>query len=116
MPNCVVKGCKNQSLKNKNQDGITFHTFPIRNKDIREKWIEVIRVSRNEPSWNPTVRSVVCSTRFEDDDFYNTNKGLRRVVRNEYPKVISNVSIILYLVINLKISFIIDIFPCSTDK
>ncbi|RVE42221.1 hypothetical protein evm_013121 [Chilo suppressalis] len=68
MPNCVVKTCKNQSSKNKKQDGITFHTFPNRDQDLKEKWIAVIRKSRNAPLWQPASRSVVCSTHFQSDD------------------------------------------------
>ncbi|RVE39731.1 hypothetical protein evm_015619 [Chilo suppressalis] len=68
MPNCVVKTCKNQSSKNKKQDGITFHTFRNRDQDLKEKWIAVIRKSRNAPLWQPASRSVVCFTHFQSDD------------------------------------------------
>ncbi|RVE46105.1 hypothetical protein evm_009269 [Chilo suppressalis] len=83
--------CRNQSSKNKKQDGITFHTFPNRDQNLKEKWIEVMRKSRNEPLWQPTSRSVVCSTHFQSDDLYNTTKGLRRVKQNAYPKLLPGV-------------------------
>lgn len=56
---------------------------------MKEKWISVIRDSRNEPSYQPTSRSVVCSTHFKSDDLYYTAKGLRRVKQNAYPKVLN---------------------------
>ncbi|CAB3238148.1 unnamed protein product [Arctia plantaginis] len=91
MPNCVIRGCKNQTSRDKKLDGITFHIFPFRDQNIKEKWVAVIRNSRKEPSWQPSSRSVVCSAHFNSDDLYYTKKGLRRVLKSGYPKILPNV-------------------------
>ncbi|XP_041982452.1 uncharacterized protein LOC121735623 [Aricia agestis] len=90
MVNCVVKKCASQSSKNKKQDGVTFHIFPSRHQHMQQldKWVDVIRVSRNDPTWLPGSRTVICSMHFHDDDFYTTKKGLRRIKKNAYPKVV----------------------------
>lgn len=52
----------------------------------KERWIKVIRDSRNEEDWLPSKYSVVCSIHFEECDIYYTKCGLRRIKKNAKPK------------------------------
>ncbi|KAL0831487.1 hypothetical protein ABMA28_002284 [Loxostege sticticalis] len=80
MPTCVVKWCKNNStLQNKSQ-GITFHKFPSGNEKWKDSWIRIIRNCRGQEDWSPSTSSVVCSIHFDQNDFYTTSKGRRRLV------------------------------------
>ncbi|KAJ0174867.1 hypothetical protein K1T71_009975 [Dendrolimus kikuchii] len=85
MPSCVINFCKNNSLAQNKSAGITFHKFP-KELEWKKKWIDAIRLSRNDETWLPSKFSVVCSTHFVEKDLYITKNGLRRVIKNAVPK------------------------------
>ncbi|CAG4958276.1 unnamed protein product [Colias eurytheme] len=88
MPSCVVKWCQNSTILNKKTQGITFHRFPSANETWKNDWIQIIRESRKDNSWNPSKSSVICSIHFEDKDLYTTKGGLCRVHLYGVPKKI----------------------------
>lgn len=53
--------------------------LPVRNREIWEKWIEVVRWSRNEPDWSPNgdAAPLVCSRHFPDSDFISYEASSR---------------------------------------
>nr|XP_053623282.1 uncharacterized protein LOC128682549 [Plodia interpunctella] len=63
-----------------------YHRFPKANEFWKHQWIKVLRESRNDESWNPSMTSVICSKHFEDDDLYTTKGGLLRVRLFAVPK------------------------------
>ncbi|KOB66364.1 Transposase, partial [Operophtera brumata] len=84
MVTCAVSWCKNTSAKiSKNKDGITFHRFP-RDKDRRKRW--EIAVNR-EHDWASTSSSAVCSQHFDANNFYLTERGLRRLSGEAVPTI-----------------------------
>ena len=73
---CSAVSCKSGYDSNKeNQDGITFHKFPLENKGLLNLWLR--RISRID--FVPTRHSKLCSRHFKESDFlYNmvdTNKS-----------------------------------------
>ncbi|CAH2226957.1 jg1971, partial [Pararge aegeria aegeria] len=78
MPVCIVKLCKNNTTRNKKHTGITFHQFPA-DPALLQRWTAVLRLSRQENWWTPGKRSVICSEHFNENDFYYTNRGLKRL-------------------------------------
>lgn len=47
----------------------------------REEWIEVIRLERGQPQWNPTKHTRICSAHFRDEDKYTASS---RIFINKY--------------------------------
>ncbi|RVE47487.1 hypothetical protein evm_007898 [Chilo suppressalis] len=58
--------------------------FPA-NETIRAKWIKIIRQARLDEIWNPAKSSVICSKHFEDDCFYDTKCGLKKIRKGSVP-------------------------------
>ncbi|XP_039762650.1 uncharacterized protein LOC120635656 isoform X3 [Pararge aegeria] len=85
MPVCIVKLCKNNTTRNKKHTGITFHQFPS-DPALLQRWTAVLRLSRQENWWTPGKRSVICSEHFNENDFYYTNRGLKRLCKGTEPK------------------------------
>jgi hypothetical protein len=76
---CSAVNCKSGYDSNKERhDGITFHRFPLKNKDLLNLWLR--RISRVD--FVPTQYSKLCSLHFKESDFlYNivdTNKSRRK--------------------------------------
>ncbi|KAL0819207.1 hypothetical protein ABMA28_008459 [Loxostege sticticalis] len=80
MPSCVVKWCKNNTTSQKKCQGITFHRFPTGNEPWKDDWTRIIRNCRGQEDWSASKSSVVCSIHFDQNDFYTTSKGRRRLV------------------------------------
>lgn len=53
--------------------------LPVRNREVWERWIEVIRWSRNEPDWLPNgdAAPLVCSRHFAEADFISYEASSR---------------------------------------
>ncbi|XP_072938217.1 uncharacterized protein [Epargyreus clarus] len=84
MPTCAVKWCKHSTESKKKRGEVSFHSFP-KNILLNDKWEAAIQLSHNEPHWQATSWSVVCSDHFDETDLYVTKCGVRRVTRNGYP-------------------------------
>src|SRR5688572_24417347 len=89
---CAAFGCKsgydtNESkTKPNNETKITFHAFPIHNKDLCEKWI------RANPRQNfvPLKYSKLCSLHFKSSDFIDEcqDTNCRRQKRRQDKKLL----------------------------
>ena len=70
---CSVVGCKNGSVRCKGT-GIRFFSFPSRNAEIRELWIQAVkRINADGSDWNPTKWSRVCSEHLIDGQWSPTH-------------------------------------------
>ncbi|KAL0861259.1 hypothetical protein ABMA27_008821 [Loxostege sticticalis] len=81
---CIIKSCRNQTTKRKEKTNITFHKVPA-DPVAAQKWIEQIRLSRNDPTWTPSEYTRICSAHFLESDLYNTNGGYVRLHKHAYP-------------------------------
>ncbi|VVC91569.1 unnamed protein product [Leptidea sinapis] len=53
---------------------------------MRNRWITIIRSSREEQKWKPSARTCICSEHFRDNDFYRvTATGPRRLKKSVIP-------------------------------
>ncbi|XP_014361413.2 uncharacterized protein LOC106713207 [Papilio machaon] len=78
MTKCSFKFCKSVKPQHPKNDGMLYFRFP-KHLIRREKWIEVVRRQREEPSFEPNTASLVCSKHFNKGDFYTTGKGTSRL-------------------------------------
>ncbi|KAF9818376.1 hypothetical protein SFRURICE_017798, partial [Spodoptera frugiperda] len=78
---CFIQSCVNTDKINKINEStastpyrITFHSFP---KDPKQRaaWLESLSI----PSFMVTPKHVICSEHFNEDDFYITKHGTRRI-------------------------------------
>ena len=90
MPNkCSASGCRS-GYKNHNTDGsISFHSYPLNNPELLEKWVK----ANPREFFIPAKHSKICSIHFVDDDFVfdskdSNNRRLKGVKRlqNRYLK------------------------------
>ncbi|XP_053145014.1 THAP domain-containing protein 1-like [Hemicordylus capensis] len=58
---CAIK-CSNKYVRGSN---ISFHRFPLRNKQLLKKWVVNIR----RQNFHPTHSQVICSEHFTEEDF-----------------------------------------------
>ena len=67
---CAAYGCNNSSI-NLSVDGkcITFHRFPLNDKDLLKTW--PIKIKRE--NFEPKSYSQICSSHFEEDCFQCLN-------------------------------------------
>jgi len=67
---CVAYNCRSRWTKTpgtvKISNVVSFHRFPLRNKELLKKWIIAVR----RKSWKPTNASFLCSKHFTPDCFY----------------------------------------------
>ncbi|XP_047542941.1 zinc finger protein 23-like [Vanessa atalanta] len=77
---CCVQNCTNDTRRTTKSHGITFHMFP-KETNLRTAWIEALGLS----DWEPRERSAVCSEHFQQDSFYQTRCGLRKVKNGAVP-------------------------------
>ncbi|CAH0730888.1 unnamed protein product, partial [Brenthis ino] len=77
---CCVENCTNDTRKITKSHGITFHMFP-KELNIRNSWLKALGMSE----WEPKERSAVCSEHFQQDAFYETKCGLRRIKSGAVP-------------------------------
>lgn len=99
---CVVKGCNNRSGKS---SAIKFYSFPLKNKQLLQKWLQIIPLKCE----NVNVHTRICSAHFtggirRKDDIPNIfptqpvpkQTGRKEIVRavvtpRKWPKVITKV-------------------------
>lgn len=63
---CAAFGCTNASWKESCQNkNISFHTFPLTNKILLQKWLLNVR----RANFSPTRFTPLCSEHFSEDDF-----------------------------------------------
>ncbi|RVE45666.1 hypothetical protein evm_009681 [Chilo suppressalis] len=72
------------SWKNKKTRWDHIHVFPA-NVTIRAKWIKIIRQARLDEIWNPSKSNVIWSKHFEDDCFYDTKCGFKKIRKGSVP-------------------------------
>ncbi|XP_035457642.2 zinc finger protein 62 homolog [Spodoptera frugiperda] len=86
---CFIQSCVNTDKINKinestasNPNRITFHSFP---KDPKQRaaWLESLSI----PSFMVTPKHVICSEHFNEDDFYITKHGTRRIKYGVVPEI-----------------------------
>ncbi|XP_039762900.1 zinc finger protein 58-like [Pararge aegeria] len=77
---CCVQNCGNDTKKTTKSHGITFHMFP-KETNLRNAWIEALGIT----TWEPRDRSAVCSDHFQQESFYETRRGLRRIKSGSVP-------------------------------
>ena len=65
MPNkCSAVNCRS-GYSGETTEGISLHSFPLKNNEMLEKW--VARILRD--GFQPTVTSRLCSKNFNEEDF-----------------------------------------------
>lgn len=63
---CSAFGCSNNNLKQScREQKISFHGFPLNDRDRLKKWL--IKLRRKD--FVPSPHSVVCSEHFREEDF-----------------------------------------------
>ncbi len=82
MPSCSIANCKNFTKSSKENSTITYHRFP-KNKSIRKHWIESCF---RKDSFNPN-NSRICSSHFQQADFYLTKTQKVKLVKSAIPTV-----------------------------
>ncbi|GBN46738.1 THAP domain-containing protein 1 [Araneus ventricosus] len=79
MPNfCSAYGCSNRGQKaNCKEKGISFHHFPLNDKDRLKQWLVNIR----RKNFKPTTYHRLCSEHFTNEDFeyqlFTNRRGLK---------------------------------------
>ncbi|XP_052746140.1 zinc finger protein 62, partial [Bicyclus anynana] len=76
---CCVRNCGNDTKKTTKSHGITFHMFP-KETNLRNAWMEALGITEE-----PRDRSAVCSEHFQQESFYETRRGLRRIKSGSVP-------------------------------
>lgn len=61
------------------------YRFP-RDPVLADRWIEIVRQSKDEFWWKPYPSSTICSDHFCSEDIYVTKNGLHRVKNGVIPK------------------------------
>lgn len=61
-----------------------FSRFPS-NATLRKEWVFIVRKSRKENEWMASKFCVICSLHFNEEDYYLTNKGFRRLKKQAKP-------------------------------
>ncbi|VVC91567.1 unnamed protein product [Leptidea sinapis] len=85
MTSCAIKCCRNYGNSIGNEKKVTFHQVPS-DQAMRNRWITIIRSSREEQKWKPSARTCICSEHFRDSDFYRvTATGRRRLKKSVIP-------------------------------
>lgn len=54
---------------------------------LREEWVSIIRLSRQDNNWQASKFCVVCSLHFKEDDLYFTEKGRRLIKKTSKPTI-----------------------------
>lgn len=80
MPHCCVPGCRSHSRLR--VPGVTFHKFPIEEKQ-RRMWADVVRCDRQK--WEPGRNSRVCSKHFLPQDFDRSSPLRVRLQKGAFP-------------------------------
>ncbi|KAJ8911259.1 hypothetical protein NQ315_015261 [Exocentrus adspersus] len=71
MVTCSAFGCKSRSDHSKDNNGVTFHRFPL-NEDRKNEWIKNMRLA----DWKPTIHCRLCSKHFEKQFFFKSGKRI----------------------------------------
>ncbi|XP_077470343.1 zinc finger MYM-type protein 1-like [Stigmatopora argus] len=65
MPHCSAIGCTNRTDGKHNPPDLSFHSFPMRDRDLLTKWLHNV----GRETFSPTKASRVCSAHFLPDCF-----------------------------------------------
>ncbi|XP_047096600.1 THAP domain-containing protein 2-like [Schistocerca piceifrons] len=76
---CSAFNCTNCSDKTTN---ISFYKFPLKDKEITERWV----INMKRENWFPTTASYLCSAHFEEKYMYHTNVQ-RRLLSKPVPNI-----------------------------
>ncbi|ETN58331.1 hypothetical protein AND_010071 [Anopheles darlingi] len=60
---CVIQDC---NLRYTHSEEVSFHKFPLRNRELLKRWIEFANRNQN---WSPSKWSCICSRHFLPSDF-----------------------------------------------
>ena len=76
---CAAINCRSGYTKENKDSSITFHAFPLKNKDLFQTWIK--RLARKD--FNPTKYSRLCSLHFKPENFVVEPKDQKIRRRNK---------------------------------
>ena len=77
---CSAYGCTNRASKNST---VSFHSFPLHNKDLCQKWIAALR----RVDFKPTPNSSVCSDHFLPSDYTDLTSERRKLKQDVIPTI-----------------------------
>ncbi|XP_073966949.1 uncharacterized protein [Choristoneura fumiferana] len=63
----------------------SWYRFPA-DPVICDRWIAIVRLSREESWWKPGKRSVICSAHFDASNLYFTKGGLKKLCKGAVPQ------------------------------
>ena len=66
---CSAWGCNRRFSK---QEGVTFHSFPLNDKERLKKWLAAMR----RDDFTPTVHSRICAKHFLKSDYHPYSRYL----------------------------------------
>ena len=75
---CSAYGCSNHHFKETN---IIFHRFPLKDKELCQKWV----IATKRDGFVPTEASYICSDHFTKDNYLFSNS--KRLKQNNVPSV-----------------------------
>ena len=75
-------------IKSKNLTFFLFFSFP-KDRNLMNKWIMAL----NQTNFEPNIWNKVCSVHFLDSNFYETKKGLRKLISTAVPALFLETSI-----------------------
>lgn len=82
----MVRGCSLKSCKNrKNNVKRCFHSFPIKNEELSDKWTAAIRAGEGN-DFVPNENTRICSLHFEPSA-YSISTTVRRLLPNTVPTI-----------------------------
>ncbi|XP_015903472.1 uncharacterized protein [Parasteatoda tepidariorum] len=75
---CCAFGCNNSSARSEClEKGISFHKFPLENKDLLKIWLSALK----RANFKPNIHSKICSEHFTPDSFDIQNFSNRRFIK-----------------------------------
>jgi len=74
---CSAYGCTSGYKSHTTDDGISFHAFPLNNKDILDKWMQ----ANPRTDFIPTKYSRMCSLLLESSDFFQHSSDSNSTIR-----------------------------------
>ncbi|XP_035710205.1 uncharacterized protein LOC110852908 isoform X3 [Folsomia candida] len=82
--NCAVPSCT--SIDRKREVDLSWHMFSTMasHRQMRNKWITIIRNLRNDQKWEPAIDSRICSRHFLKEKFYMAGNR-RRLIGQSAP-------------------------------
>lgn len=81
---CSVPLCTKSGYVVENGEKVTFHRWPLKDKDILKQWIVKCRRDIGK-HFQVTQHTKICSRHFEESDFLHTPKGRRLLKKKAIP-------------------------------